>query len=58
MLGNKSVNGVHVPAEEIHPSVVAYDELLNGPLNDFKKTSSEIGGDVKSMVNQQKNPNK
>jgi len=50
MLGNGSSNGVHVPSEEIHQSVLAFDDLLASHLKSFVATSNEIGGDVKSIV--------
>lgn len=43
-------NGVHAVSEEVHPSIVAYDDLLDGPLKSFVETSNSIGGDVKTIA--------
>ncbi len=48
LLDNGSSNGVQ--SEEIHQSVLAFDDLLNSHLKSFLATSNEIGGDLKSIV--------
>ena len=52
MLGTgAATNGKHsaVEVEELHQSINAYDDLLANFLKPFLTTSSEIGGDVKSI---------
>lgn len=43
-------NGVHVASEELDPSVIAFDDLCSNFLKSFITTSTEIGGDVKSIA--------
>lgn len=49
--GGASTNGKHAAeVEEVHQSLVAYDDLVSGFLKPFLATSAEIGGDVKAIA--------
>jgi adenylyl cyclase-associated protein len=47
---SNGTNGNHVDTEEIHPSVLAFDDLLTNGLKPFMTTSVDIGGDVKTIA--------
>ena len=39
-----------VSLDVLSPSVLAFDDLVNGPFADFMKFSNQIGGDVQQQV--------
>ena len=39
-----------ISLDVLSPSMLAFDDLLNGPFGDFMKFSNQIGGDVQQQV--------
>jgi hypothetical protein len=41
---------LYITADTVSPYVVAYEDILKGPVQQFLKHSNTIGGDVKTQV--------
>ena len=44
------MNPFYLSLDVLSPSVLAFDDLINGPFADFMKFSNQIGGDVQQQV--------